>query len=213
MSALGLPKEVHWGDKDGKPCRGSRESNIDYCSKECGNIVTTFKVTKPIWVPTIHGWQLDAARLLEVDQLEDTRSIHWFWEPKGRMGKSTFCRWACCTQSPEDIVIVGGKAADMKCGIVNHHKQYGQYPETVLVDVPRESFQYVQYAGLEEVRNGLFFSGKYESGMVLMNPPRMLVFANSPPEEGKLSSDRIKVHRIVQSDSGFALDACGAQSE
>lgn len=196
ITALGLPKEVHWGDKDGKPCKGSREANIAYCSKECRNVVCTFKIPKELWVPTISGWQLDAAALLDVDLLEDTRSIHWFWEPNGRMGKSTFCRWACCTQSPEDIVIVGGKAADMKNGIVNHKKIYGQYPETVLVDVPRESLQYVSYAGLEEVRNGLFFSGKYESGMVLMNPPRMLVFANSPPEEGKLSSDRIKTHRI-----------------
>lgn len=196
MTALGLPKEVHWGDANGKPCKGSREANIEYCSKECRNVVSTFKVPKDLWVPTIHGWQLDAARLLEVDQLEDTRSIHWFWEPNGNMGKSTFCRWALVTHPPEDILLVGGKAADMKCGIVGHYTKYGCYPETILVDVPRESLQYVSYAGLEEIRNGLFFSGKYESGMVVMNPPRMLVLANSAPEEGKWSSDRIKTHRI-----------------
>jgi len=201
ISALGLPKEVHWGDKDGKPCKGTRQQNIDYCSKECRNIVTTFKIPKPLWVPQIYGWQLEAAKLLDVDPLLDTRSIHWFWEPNGNMGKSSFARWACGTHAlkgtPEEIIKVGGKAADMKHSIAGRMEKYGEYPTKVIVDVPRDSLQYVSYAGLEEVRNGLFFSGKFESDMVLMNPPTMLVLANSPPEEGKWSTDRIKVHKIV----------------
>ncbi len=32
----GFPKEIHWGDKDGKPARGTREENINYCSKDEG---------------------------------------------------------------------------------------------------------------------------------------------------------------------------------
>lgn len=203
ISALGLPKEVHWGDSNGKPCRGSREDNITYCSKECRNVVTTFKIPKPLWVPQIYGWQLEAAELLNADSLEngDSRSIHWFWEPKGCMGKSSFARWAIASHAlegtPEEIVMVGGKAADMKHAIAGHKEKYGEFPSKIIVDVPRESLQYVSYAGLEEVRNGLFFSGKYESGMVLMNPPNMLVLANSPPEEGKWSGDRIRVHEII----------------
>ena len=201
VSALGLPKEVHWGDKNGKPCRGSRQDNINYCSKECGNLVSTFKIPKSLWVPEIRGWQLEAAELLKVDPLLDTRSIHWFWEPNGNMGKSSFARWAIASHAlkgtPEEIVLVGGKAADMKHAIAGHKEKYGEYPTKIIVDIPRESLQYVSYAGLEEVRNGLFFSGKYESGMVLMNPPTMLVLANSPPEEGKWSQDRIKQHKLV----------------
>lgn len=200
VTALGLPKEVHWGDKNGKPYRGTRQNNIDYCSKECRNIVSTFKVPKPLWVPQIYGWQLDAAALLDED-LESpswrlTRNIHWFWEPNGNMGKSQFCRWAICTKSPEEILLVSGKGADIKCGIVGHHEKYGDYPEIIIVDLPRESLNYFSYAGLEEIRNGLFFSGKYESGMVIMNPPKMIVMANDEPVEGKWSSDRIKIHRI-----------------
>lgn len=213
MSALGLPKEVHWGDKNGKPCVGSREDNIEYCSKECRNIVSTFKVPKPLWVPKIYGWQLEAARLLEVDQLEDTRSIHWFWEPKGSMGKSNFCRWAAASHPPEEILIVCGRPQDMKNAIVNHHTQHGEYPESILLDVPRDALNHFSYGGLEEVRNGLFCSTKYEAGMVLMNPPRMIVMANVEPEGDKWSSDRLKVHRITIPDSGFALNGCTGHSE
>ncbi len=204
ISALGLPKEVHWGDKNGKPCRGTRKDNITYCSKECRNVVSTFKIPKPLWVPQMYGWQLEAAALFDAEldspAWEINRHIHWFWEPNGKMGKSSFARWAIASHAlegtPGEIILVGGKAADMKHAIAGHFEKYGEYPEKVIVDVPRESLQYVSYAGLEEVRNGLFFSGKYESGMVLTNPLKMIVLANSPPEEGKWSGDRIQQHKI-----------------
>lgn len=217
MSALGLPKEVHWGDKNGKPCRGTREENIEYCSKECRNVVSTFKVPRPLWVPEIYGWQLDAAALLVEDFMSPTwgitRHIHWFWEPNGCMGKTFFCRWAAASHPPEDILMVCGRPQDMKDAIVNHEEKHGAYPEMILLDVPRKKSNHFSYAGLEEVRNGLFCSPKFKSSMVLMNPPKLMVMANFEPEEGALSSDRIKVHRVVKPDSGFALDACGAHSE
>ena len=43
---------------------------------------------------------------------------------------------------------------------------------------------------MEAIKNGCFFSGKYESGMVRFNSPHILVFANEPPERTKLSQDR-----------------------
>lgn len=30
----GMPKEIHWGDDEGKPCRGSRADNVAYVSKD-----------------------------------------------------------------------------------------------------------------------------------------------------------------------------------
>jgi len=204
ISALGLPKDIHWGDKDGKPCKGSRSDNITYCSKECRNVFTTVKIPKPLWVPQMYGWQLEAAALfdaeLESPAWEMNRHIHWYWEPKGKMGKSSFARWvlatACLGGNPEEVILVGGKAADMKHAVVAHKEKYGVGPEKVLVNIPRDSLQYVSYAGLEEVRDGFFFSGKYESAGALMNPPKMIVLANSPPELDKWSEDRFKVHRI-----------------
>lgn len=202
ISALGLPKEVHWGDKDGKPCKGTRQQNIDYCSKECRNVVTTFKIPKALFIPEIYGWQLEAARILEEDPLLNRRTIHWFWEPNGEMGKTDFCIWACGTAfkngEASEIIKVGGKADDIKAAIIDHQEKHGEWPTKILVDIPRETLQHkLSYGGLEEIKSGLFFSGKYHSSMVLMNAPIIMVFANEPPEEGKWSAGRCKVHRIV----------------
>uniref|UniRef100_UPI004049B2EE hypothetical protein n=7 Tax=Pseudomonadati TaxID=3379134 RepID=UPI004049B2EE len=60
-------------------------------------------------------------------------------------------------------------------------------------DIPRSQLDYLSYTGIEEVKNGCFFSSKYESEMVLYNSPHIIVFANEEPTYHKLSSDRWNV--------------------
>jgi hypothetical protein len=49
---------------------------------------------------------------------------------------------------------------------------------------------------MENVKDGLFFSTKYESGMVRYNPPHVIVFANVPPDVTKMSADRWVIKEI-----------------
>jgi len=49
---------------------------------------------------------------------------------------------------------------------------------------------------LESIKNGLFFSGKYESTQVVMNSPHLIIFANEPPDKSKMSADRWHIVRI-----------------
>ena len=62
-----------------------------------------------------------------------------------------------------------------------------------MFDVPRSSQQYISYTGIEEIKNGIFSSPKYESCMVAMPPPHVVVLCNIPPDytDTDLSSDRI----------------------
>jgi hypothetical protein len=53
----------------------------------------------------------------------------------------------------------------------------------VICDVPRAAGNFVNYGALEQVKNGLFFSSKYESEMAVFNPPHVICFANSKPKE------------------------------
>lgn len=121
-----------------------------------------------------------------------SRDIHWFWEPKGNMGKTILSTFFC---DQRDALIIGGKKADCFYGvqkyIINHHGG----PEIVIIDVPRESLDYVSYSAIEKVKDGLFFSGKFDSDMVRFNRPHVIVFANERPRVSAMSEDRWKIHR------------------
>lgn len=81
----------------------------------------------------------------------------------------------------------------MKQGICGILKDGGRPPKIIIIDIPRYNMDYISYGGMEEIKNGCFFSSKYEGGMVLMNSPHVIVFANQPPDEGMMSKDRWKV--------------------
>jgi len=117
------------------------------------------------------------------------RKIFWFWEPEGNSGKTTFCKYLAIHYG---ACILGGKSADMKNAIASMAK----YPQIIVIDVPRASFDYISYQGIEEIKNGMFFSGKYESKMVIGPVPHLIVFANETPDTDKLSADRWELIRI-----------------
>lgn len=182
----GAPKTIHWGDDKGKPARGTREANTKYCIKE-GKAVGTIKVPRPLPEITLYGWQLEAKAQLESQP--DDRSIYWWWSKHGKKGKSSFVRWAV----REGALVCSGKAADMKYLIVKYKEKHGDWPEVVIFDVPRSSAQYLSYTGIEEIKNGVFASTKYECDVVEMPYPHVFVMANFAPDleqDDEMSVDR-----------------------
>lgn len=121
-----------------------------------------------------------------------SRDIHWFWEPKGNMGKTILSTFFC---DQRDALIIGGKKADCFYGVQKYIANRGGGPTIVIIDVPRETLDYVSYAAIEKVKDGLFFSGKYDSDMVRFNRPHVIVFANERPRVAAMSLDRWKIHR------------------
>jgi hypothetical protein len=74
-------------------------------------------------------------------------------------------------------------------------------PEIVLINIPKSFDQeYLSYTGIEEVKDMLFYSGKYEGGQVDGNPPFVFVFSNIPPEVDKLSEDRWMIYNIDEDE-------------
>lgn len=144
------------------------------------------KVPKPLICDEMYGWQLDVVAMVEEEP--DPRKIFWFWEDEGKFGKSAMCRYLAIKKK---ALVVGGKAADMKAAIALMEDK----PEICVMDVPR-SVEHISYTGIEEIKNGIFFSSKYESGMVKMNFPHFIVFANCEPDYSKLSKDRWVVRNI-----------------
>jgi len=83
---------------------------------------------------------------------------------------------------------------------VAYNEKRKKYPKIIIFDVPRTHIDYLNYEAIESIKNGCFFSGKYECCQVIMNCPHVLIFANTEPERYKLSSDR---WNIVEINSEF----------
>lgn len=174
----------------------SWKASVVYCSDTAkraggvwGNIPLPEPVRDPLADKDLYPWQVTMKQLLEEDP--DDRRVHWVWEGEGNVGKTSFAK-SWCLNNEESSIYVGGKAVDVKYAI----QQMKQKPKYIFWDVPRSQKDYVSYQGIEEVKNGIFFSGKYEGGMVMFNPPHVVIFANFMPDLSKLSHDRWRIWHI-----------------
>jgi hypothetical protein len=95
---------------------------------------------------------------------------------------------------------VSGKGADVLCGISKFIEEHGRCPPIIIYDIPRSTSEYVSYQSIEKLKDGKFFSGKYESGMVRYNKPHIVCFANCEPDVEKLSGDRWVVECLISDE-------------
>lgn len=171
--------------------KGSPEQNFTYCSKQnkvysWGDWTPPEPIENPMDGVELFDWQNEIMELIKTKP--DRRTIHWYWEPTGNIGKTTFAKGLCLTHN---ALFVSGKAGDIKCAIADMKIK----PKIVIFGIPKDTSEFTSYAALEQVKDGLFFSTKYESGMCLYNCPHVIVFANIPPIEEGLSLDRWNVKR------------------
>lgn len=178
---------------------GTREDNYKYCSKE-GDFKTNIKIPRPLIDPlngkTLYDWQ---SKILEIIKNEpDGRTIYWYWEKDGGVGKSTFTKHICMNYN---AIMVSGKGADIKYGIAAHIEKHKEV-EIIILDFPRTVEGYVSYTSIEEILNGNFFCAKYESKQVMFNPPHVIVFANFAPDiKGHhVSHDRWVVEELKKAE-------------
>ena len=148
-------------------------------------------------LPEIRPWQRDLLAILQSPP--DNRTIYWVWENEaGWVGKTTFCKHVVTAHKKLRPLVLLGKAADMMNGIVEYHEANHQYPTVILGNLPRSYKQeWISYHGLEQVKDMLFYSGKFKGGMVCAPSPHLMMFANMPPAKTEMSEDRWVVFQIV----------------
>lgn len=171
-------------------CKGNLVQNYNYCSKG-KDFITNIDIKEygeeELDYEEPYGWQIQIMDIIK--NKPDKRTIHWFWEPNGNIGKSELCRYLCIKH---DAIICSGTAKDMKYMCATAKKK----PKIIIFDVPRSCLEYISYTGIEEIKNGVFCSSKYESSMCVMNRPHIIIFANEPPLLSKMSQDRWNVVHI-----------------
>jgi len=172
---------------------------VNYCLKD-----KTRKVEGRTWCQGVvreetlkthlqnHPWQMEL--ISELDTEPNPRKILWYVDQKGGLGKSCLTKYLCATRG---ALVLCGKASDMKFGIVNFKKCSGVSPRIIIIDLPRTfDNSHLSYSGIEEIKNGCFFSNKYEGGMCLFNNPHVVVFSNQKPDLKNLTTDRWDIRTL-----------------
>lgn len=192
--------------------RGNGKQNYTYCSKE-GNFITNMdfrthrekladecltEYNDVKWLP----WQQEI-----LDLKNDKRTIHWYWEAEGNVGKSFLCKYLAITRK---VIICEGKKADI-FNQVNTMIEAKTTPKLIICDIPRTAIDYINYGALEQLKNGMLYSGKYEGGVCIFPSPLVICLANMPPDRSKMSADRWHIVDIsdsvsVDDDGGFYLN-------
>jgi len=180
--------------------KGTVRHNYDYCSKE-GDFLTNIDFRSNCqkladmclaeyenveWKP----WQSKIIDLIK--EAPHERKIHWYFERKGNVGKSYLCKYLAIKY---DVVICDGK----KENIFNQVKTLidkGGVPAIILLDVPRTNVDYINYGAIEQLKNGMMYSGKYEGGQCIFPIPHVIAFANSKPDQTAMSLDRWEITEL-----------------
>jgi len=186
-----LPKTIHW-----EKAKGDLKQNLTYCSKDgsynCIDVWNKYLV--PIkCIDKLFLWQqkIEADIILE----PDGRTIKWIWDRDGNTGKSSFCKYMYIKHGVPTIQ--GGKMSDIINIIYNLDMHVVRM---VLIDIPRCNENKVSYSAIECILNGMITNTKFETGLKVFNPPHIVVLANFPPREEKLSADRWKIYKIKNKD-------------
>lgn len=121
--------------------------------------------------------------------IPDKRKIIFIVDYEGNSGKTWFARYYAQFNKHVQIILPG-KKADMTYTLKQDNR-------VLFIDAPRsKQGEFLQYDFLEEIKNGLIFSGKYESRMKYLSETHVVVMMNEQPDQSKLSSDRYDI-RVV----------------
>jgi len=185
----------------GTPCENghwektkNRKAAIRYCSKldtRSGKTYTKgfprniFRKAKVLTREELYPWQ-EQLVVRECEKEPDDRTIHWLWDERGGLGKSQLVKYLVKNHHG---MLISGKSADVKYQIATAEFP----PDIILYDIPRNANGKVNYQVLEDIKNGLFSSTKYETKMIFIPSPHVFCFANWKPNLEAMSIDRWNV--------------------
>jgi len=139
------------------------------------------------WYP----WQEEILEI--ITKKPNRRTINWYWETTGNVGKSFLCEYLFLT---EKALIINGKSNDIFNAVKTYIEIHKDEPTLIIADIPRDNKEYITYGTLEKLKDGVFNSGKYEGGQIWLPPLHLICFANFEPNKTKISEDRWNIVEI-----------------
>lgn len=130
-------------------------------------------------------WQ---TRVLDRLIHQNAREILWVWDEIGNTGKTYLGKYIVAMK--DAFYCTGGRPSDIAFAY--------DLQEYIVVDLARSTKLEVPYQTLEEWKNGLMFSPKYDSRMMCFAQVKIVIFANFPPDQSRLSLDRWNVMHVAK---------------
>lgn len=197
-----ISKRIHWEKMRGTPVQA-----LLYCMKEdtrkpfgkswFANVLKYFGDKQALLCQEfrkLRPWQNEVLEILA--STPHMRDIWYIYEKLGGAGKSLLQKYIL---SHYNAIIVAGNRSDMKNAIIQYYNLKKKYAEIILLNVPKSS-KNLSWSAIEEIKDGVLYSGKYEGGMAIFPRPHVFIFSNHPPpiQDGVISADKFKVRRLYR---------------
>lgn len=129
---------------------------------------------------TLRSWQSALVDIIKGPVCP--RKVYWCYDLAGNTGKSFMGKYLMAWH--DATIFTHGKLSDMAFAY--------NLERVVVIDLARTQSDKLDhmYQFIENLKNGILFSPKYESGTKCFPPPHVIVFANFEPDRSKLSEDR-----------------------
>lgn len=134
------------------------------------------------------GWQEELET--ELDGEPDDRSILFYVDPDGGKGKSWFQQYYISKYPEKAQVLSVGKRDD-----IAHYVD--ETKSIFFFNIPRGGMEFMQYTILEQIKDRMIFSPKYNSRTkILRSKTHVVVFCNEDPDHSKMTEDRYVIRNI-----------------
>lgn len=130
----------------------------------------------------------------------DDRSILFYVDKVGGKGKSFFQRYML-TNHPQDVQIFSiGKRDDIAHAL-------DPTKSIFLFNVPRDGMQFFHYTIIEQIKDRMVFSPKYNSTTkIIHSNPHIVIFCNEEPDMTKMTADRYVIIDMDEIDLTYIDD-------
>jgi len=135
--------------------------------------------------PVPKEWQSQLETRLAADA--DDRTVDFYVDKDGGKGKTWFQQYLCCKWPERVQLLAPGKREDIAHTIDINKNIF-------LINVPRQGMEFLNYTILEQIKDRMIFSPKYDSVMkILLSKAHVVVFCNEDPDFTKMTFDRYNV--------------------
>lgn len=162
-------------------------------------------VQKRFREPKFNGWQLELKKKMDAQyRCNNDRNIILVVNKSGGVGKSWFR--GCMKQKYGWLTVppTCQNPQEMVQYLCSNPKIKDGWKGYIMCDVPRAvspKHWYTLAQGLEVIKQGELYDGRYSMTEKIIEPPAMCVFVNSEPPEGVMSSDVFRMMTIEPPES------------
>jgi hypothetical protein len=159
----------------------------------CISFMDLFSPSPKLVEGNLRGWQEELNGRVSGDA--NDRDILFVVDENGNSGKSWLTRYWYSERADDIQMLSIGKRDDLAYAIDPTKSLF-------VFDVPRGGMEFLQYTILEQLKNRVVFSPKYDSrNKILKKTPHVVVFCNEEPDRNKMSRDRFKVTHIRRANN------------